>query len=125
MQKLERYLPGFNHILCGKPPKTTFTQFEEKLRKLRQSTLSELAAVFSDYIPVDMFESKETGKSKGSNAKYKDLSILSYIQLVLRRLRGVEFLRVEGESVARFVRLRRIGQVVACAPELWPQIVAY
>ena len=63
MRKLERYLPGFNHILCGKPPRTTFTEFEEKLRKLRQSTLSELATIFADYVPADMLQSKEEGKN--------------------------------------------------------------
>jgi len=61
MPKLKRFFPRFNHILCRKPPKTSFAQFEEKVRKLRQSTLSELATIFSDYIAVDMFEWKETG----------------------------------------------------------------
>jgi hypothetical protein len=63
MQKLERFLPGFNHIICGKPPKTTFTQFEEKLRKLRQSTLSELASIFTDFIPAEAIACKGSGKN--------------------------------------------------------------
>lgn len=52
MQKIERFLPGFNHILCGKPPKTALAQVQGKLEELRQSTLSELTCVFGKIIPA-------------------------------------------------------------------------
>jgi hypothetical protein len=64
MIKLERFFPGLNHILCGKPPKSALAQLKEKLHKLRQSTLSELAGIFNDWIPVKSLESKTDLKSK-------------------------------------------------------------
>ena len=83
MLKLERFFPGFNHILCGKPPKTSFTQFKENLRKLRQSPLSELATIFSDYIPVDMFESKETGKNSRVRTYSYGVTFWAFLHQVL------------------------------------------
>ncbi|MDA0350552.1 MAG: IS4 family transposase [Verrucomicrobia bacterium] len=83
MQKLERFLPGFNHVLCGKAPKTTFTQFREKLVELRRSTLSELACVFADFIPLE----KLSAKAKGSHSRRRvytlNVTFWSFLHQVL------------------------------------------
>jgi hypothetical protein len=53
MRKLERFLPGFNHVLCGNPPKTAIAKFQEGLSKLRNSTLSELSVIFGELVPMN------------------------------------------------------------------------
>lgn len=84
MQKLERFLPGFNHIICGKPPKTTFTQFEEKLRKLRQSTLSELASIFIDFIPAEAIACKDSGKNSRVRVYGATVTFWAFLHQVLK-----------------------------------------
>ena len=61
MPKLQRFLQGFNHILCGNPPKTALAKYQEKLSKLRNSTLSELSVIFGDFVPMAQLEQKESG----------------------------------------------------------------
>ena len=63
MRRRERFLPGFNHILCGNPPRTAFAKFQEKLSKLWQSTLSELSIIFGDFVPMDTLAPKKKGKN--------------------------------------------------------------
>ena len=83
MQKLERFLPGFNHILCGKPPKTTFTQFQAKLCKLRRSTLSELSFVFADLIPIDKLSPKSAGAHSRTRVFSLGVSFWGFLHQVL------------------------------------------
>lgn len=71
MLKPERFLPGFNHILCGNPPKTAFGKFQEKLSKLRQSTLSELSIIFGDFVPIEQLAAKK----KGNNSRVRVYSL--------------------------------------------------
>ena len=42
MKNLQQFYPGMNHVLCGRPPKTSLAQMEAKLRSYRESSLSEL-----------------------------------------------------------------------------------
>jgi len=63
MRKLQRFLPGFNQILCGNPAKTGFAKFQEKLSKLRNSTLSELSVIFGDLVPMDQLAPTKKGKN--------------------------------------------------------------
>lgn len=84
MQKLERFLPGLNHIICAKPPKTTFTQFEEKLRKLRQSTLSELASIFTDFIPAEAIACKSSGKNSWVRVYSATVTFWAFLHQVLK-----------------------------------------
>lgn len=46
----ERFLPGFNHIVCGRPPKSEQTRLAETCRRLRNSSHSELATLFEPWI---------------------------------------------------------------------------
>lgn len=70
MLELERFLPGFNHIICGNPPKSALAQIESKLRTYRESTLSELVGVFGSWIPVSSLKAK---RSK-ANSRQRDFS---------------------------------------------------
>ena len=54
-----RFLPGFNHILCGRPPKSALRQLKEKLAHLRESSLSELADLFGSFIPPFLLRKKQ------------------------------------------------------------------
>ena len=83
MQKIERFLPGFNHIICGKPPKTTLTQFEEKLRKLRQSTLSEQASIFANFIPAEAIAPKGSGKNSRVRVYSTTVTFWAFLHQVL------------------------------------------
>lgn len=83
MQKLERFFPGFNHILCGKPPKTTFTQFQEKLQRLRRSTLSELSHVFEGLIPLDKLSPNQSGTHSRTRIYSQSVSFFGFLHQVL------------------------------------------
>jgi hypothetical protein len=61
MPQRERFLPGFNHILCGRPPRAALTRLEEKLRVMSESSLSDLTAVFGAWVPVWLLEAKASG----------------------------------------------------------------
>ena len=61
MSVLQRFFPGFNHILCGNPPKNASTKFREKISELRQSTLSELSTIFKDFITPNELSAKPEG----------------------------------------------------------------
>ncbi len=58
MLNIDRFLPGFNHVLCGNPPKSALTQIKQKIDRLRESTLSELSDVFGNWVPSDRLERK-------------------------------------------------------------------
>ncbi len=83
MQKLERFLPGFNHVLCGKPPKTAFTQYREKLLKLRQSTLSELSSIFEGLIPLDKLSPNARGAHSRTRVYSRSVSFFGFLHQVL------------------------------------------
>lgn len=83
MQKLERFLPGFNHVLCGKPPKTAFTQYREKLLKLRQSTLSELSLIFEGLIPLDKLSPNARGPHSRTRVYSRGVSFFGFLHQVL------------------------------------------
>jgi len=53
------FLPGYNHILCGKPPKSALAQLNEKLAGLRQSSLSELSDLFGKLVPARYLQRKD------------------------------------------------------------------
>ncbi len=61
MSVLQRFLFGFNHILCGNPPKSASAKFREKISELRQSTLSELSTIFRDFIAPSELSPKSEG----------------------------------------------------------------
>ena len=46
----QRFLPGLNHIVCGRPPKSEQKRLAETCRRLRNSSLSELATLFEPWI---------------------------------------------------------------------------
>jgi len=71
MRNKERYLPGMNHILCGRPPKTSLAQMEAKLRSYRESSLSELMSVFGAWVPFSRLERK----AKKANSRSRDYSL--------------------------------------------------
>ena len=58
MKNMTRFLPGFNHILCGRPPKSALAQLKQKLAHLRESTLSELSDLFDRWIPLGVLQPK-------------------------------------------------------------------
>ena len=71
MLQLERFLPGLNHIVCGKPPQTPLTQLKSNLDRYRRSTLSDLIHVFGDWIPQQSL----CPKSSGTNSRQRDYSV--------------------------------------------------
>lgn len=71
MRNLEQFLPGMNHILCGRPPKTPLAQMEAKIRGYRESSLSELMSVFGAFIPFDRLSPKRSQ----SNSRCRDYSL--------------------------------------------------
>jgi hypothetical protein len=83
MRKLERFFPGFNHILCGKPPKTTFTQFQEKMGKLRRSTLSELSCVFEGLLPLGKLSPNASGAHSRNRIYTRSVSFFGFLHQVL------------------------------------------
>jgi hypothetical protein len=58
MLNRERFFPGFNHILCGNPPKSALAQLKEKLAGLKQSSLSEISDLFCSLVPLDKLQPK-------------------------------------------------------------------
>jgi hypothetical protein len=78
MQKLERFFPGFNHVLCGKPPKTAFAEYREKLLKLRQSTLSELSLIFEGLIPLDKLSPNARGSHSRTRVYSRSVSFFGF-----------------------------------------------
>lgn len=71
MQNLERFLPGLNHVLCGRAPKTPLAQMEAKLGAYRRSTLSELISVFDEWIPFERLKPK----ASKANSRQRDYSL--------------------------------------------------
>ena len=60
-----------NHVLCGRPPKTSLAQMEAKLRSYRESSLSELMSVFGAWIPFSRLQPK----SEKANSRRRDYSL--------------------------------------------------
>lgn len=83
MLNLERFLPGFNHILCGKSPKSALTQLQEKLGHLRHSTLSELADLFGKWVPSQFLESKESNENSRERIYSQNVTFWSFLSQVL------------------------------------------
>ena len=83
MLQLQRFFPGFNHILCGKPPKMALAQFTKKLVKLRQSTLSELSCVFGDFVPMDVLAPKQKGKHSRVRVFSNNVTFWGFLHQVL------------------------------------------
>lgn len=71
MRNKEQYLPGMNHVLCGRPPKTSLAQMEAKLRSYRESSLSELMSVFGAWVPFARLQPK----SRKANSRCRDYSL--------------------------------------------------
>ncbi len=46
----ERFLPGLNHTVCGRPPKSEQKRLTETCERLRKSSFSELATLFDPWI---------------------------------------------------------------------------
>jgi hypothetical protein len=63
MLKRERFFPGFNHILCGNPPKSALAQLKQKFADLRESSLSELSDLFCSLVPLEKLKPKESDKN--------------------------------------------------------------
>ena len=83
MRNLERFLPGFNHVLCGKPPKTALTNFQEKLSKLRRSTLSELSLVFEGLIPIEKLSARTSGAHSRRRIYSRSVSFWGFLHQTL------------------------------------------
>lgn len=71
MRKQQRFLPGLNHTICGKPPRTPLAQLKSNLDAYRRSTLSDLIHVFGAWIPGSVFKAKD----KGLNSRRRDYSL--------------------------------------------------
>lgn len=71
MRNKEQYLPEMNHVLCGRPPKTSLAQMEAKLRSYRESSLSELMSVFGAWIPFARLQPKP----EKVNSRCRDYSL--------------------------------------------------
>ena len=61
-----------NHVLCGRPPKTSLAQMEAKLRSYRKSSLSELMSVFGAWIPFARLQPK----AAKANSRCRDYSLV-------------------------------------------------
>ena len=59
-----------NHVLCGRPPKTSLAQMEAKLRSYRESSLSELMSV----LELGSFFATPTQREK-ANSRQRDYSL--------------------------------------------------
>lgn len=71
MRNKQQYLPGMNHVLCGRPPKTSLAQMEAKIRSYRESSLSELMSVFGAWIPFARLHPKQ----EKANSRCRDYSL--------------------------------------------------
>ena len=71
MRNLQQFLPGMNHVLCGRPPKTSLAQMEAKLRSYRESSLSELMHIFGAWIPFSRLQPK----GEKANSRQRDYSL--------------------------------------------------
>lgn len=60
-----------NHVLCGRPPKTSLAQMEEQLRAYRENSLSELMSVFGGWIPFKQLKPK----SQKAHSRCRDYSL--------------------------------------------------
>lgn len=74
MKNMTRFLPGFNHILCGRPPKSALAQLNQKLAQIRESSLSELSDLFDRWIPLGVLEPK----SEKENSRERLIGICFY-----------------------------------------------
>lgn len=83
MLKLERFLPGFNHVICGKPPKTAFAQFQSKLDDMRRSTLSELSFVFEGLIPSEKLSAAPNGDHSRTRIYTRSVTFWGFLHQVL------------------------------------------
>ena len=71
MINLQQFLPRMNHVLCGRPPKTSLAQMEAKLRSYRESSLSELMHIFGAWIPFSRLQPK----GEKVNSRRRDYSL--------------------------------------------------
>ncbi len=69
MKIKQRYLPGYNKILCGKPPKSALFQLNEKLGHIRQSSLSELSDIFEKWVPSKYLQRKRKSEKVNSRER--------------------------------------------------------
>lgn len=109
MRNKEQYLPGMNHVLCGRPPKTSLAQMEAKLRSYRESSLSELMSVFGAWVPFARLQPK----SRKANSRCRDYSLA--VEFYFRQIKttmGMEKLRcLTPEMVRSAIRVKRTGYI--------------
>lgn len=79
MKTNQPFLPGYNRILCGKPPKSALAQLNEKLSGLRQSSLSELSDLFGKHVPTKFLERKSEKENSRERLYSQNVTFWSFL----------------------------------------------
>lgn len=79
----DRFLPGMNHILCGKPPKSALVQLKEKAEAFKDSSLSELSDLFSNLVPSKHLEAKARKKNSRTRTYSLNVTFWAFLSQVL------------------------------------------
>jgi len=83
MLKRERFFPGFNHILCGNPPKSALAQLKEKFEDFRQSSLSELSDLFDSLVPSSKLQAKEDKENSRERIYSLNVTFWAFLHQVI------------------------------------------
>ena len=79
----DRFLPGMNHILCGKPPKSALVQLKEKAEAFKDSSLSELSDLFSNLVPSKHLEAKARKENSRTRIYSLNVTFWAFLSQVL------------------------------------------
>ena len=83
MLKNDPFLPGMNHVLCGKPPKSALVQLKEKAEAFKDSSLSELSDLFSDLVPSKHLQAKAEKKNSRTRTYSLNVTFWAFLSQVL------------------------------------------
>ena len=83
MHVIDRFLPGFNHILCGNPPKSALAQLKKKAVSFRDASLSELADLFGDWFSASLLAAKKNGTHSRSRVYSLNVTFWAFLSQVL------------------------------------------
>ena len=83
MFRRERFLPGFNHILCGNPPKSALVQLKERISGFQESSLSELSKIFSIWVPSKKLQRKAEGDNSRERVYSLNVTFWAFLHQVL------------------------------------------
>ncbi len=83
MQIFDRFLPGFNHILCGNPPKSPLAQLEKKAASFKDASLSELSDLFGHWFPASLLAAKKYKKHSRKRIYSLNVTFWAFLSQVL------------------------------------------